>query len=378
MTCKFPENREKYLGMGESAAGTGLMVGPVLGSLIYTQVGYFGAFMFFAALLSVAGVLSFYVLPQSLNEKLDAMSDEDRAESVKQQARVPYSWFFNNRRSLFSLSTCTIVCFLCAFSESYFTPALKEEKGVAEIYHGLIVSTSSFFYVMATFGVGYVIQKLPKRVFMTISFLGCGFSLLLLGPSYILHLPNQLWILVVGQALLGISLGFVFIPVLPEMIDSIYISQRLREGDDEWMDGVISDKAAGLYGSFYSIGMIVAPISGSAVYEYFKVFDEDVPMEEKRAFNKTCDVFAAFTLGYAILYLLWNVLPDIRKDDEQQRNMSFDARQYSIHRMGSIETEYMKKSAETNRKKNDPLGNIDENTEDLTQTLIIENISVVK
>jgi len=53
------------------------------------------------------------------------------------------------------------------------------------------------------------------------------------------------------------------------MIDSVYVKQGLVEGEDEQVDGVISDKAAGLYGSFYSIGMIISPIAGSVIYENF-------------------------------------------------------------------------------------------------------------
>ncbi len=68
----------------------------------------------------------------------------------------------------------------------------------------------------------------------------------------------------------GGALGFVFIPILPEMIDSIYVKQKLVEGEDERIDGIISDKAAGLYGSFYSIGMIISPLLGSVIYEHFK------------------------------------------------------------------------------------------------------------
>lgn len=74
--------------------------------------------------------------------------------------------------------------------------------------------------------------------------------------------------------------------------------------------------------------MIVAPISGSLIYEYFKVFDEDLPIVERRAFNKTCDVFALLTVAYTIIYLLFNVLPDIKKDEEEQRAISVD---YSHH-----------------------------------------------
>lgn len=108
----------------------------------------------------------------------------------------------------------------------------------------------------------------------------------------------------------GGALGFVFIPILPEMIDSIYVGQNLVEGDDERIDGIISDKAAGLYGSFYSIGMIISPILGSMIYENFREQDPTT------SFNKTCDVFALLTLAYTALYFFCNVLPDIHKDKE--------------------------------------------------------------
>ena len=62
--------------------------------------------------------------------------------------------------------------------------------------------------------------------------------------------------------------------------------------------------------------MIISPILGSLVYERYKEEDEGLPTGEKRAFNKTCDVFAILTLAYTIVYFLFNVLPDIRKDKE--------------------------------------------------------------
>ena len=36
---------------------------------------------------------------------------------------------------------------------------------------------------------------------------------------------------------------------------------------------MISDKSAGLYGSFYSIGMIIAPELGALIYEHFEHHD---------------------------------------------------------------------------------------------------------
>lgn len=36
VTSTFTENREKFLGYGEMAAGTGLLVGPIVGGWIYS------------------------------------------------------------------------------------------------------------------------------------------------------------------------------------------------------------------------------------------------------------------------------------------------------------------------------------------------------
>lgn len=177
------------------------------------------------------------------------------------------------------------------------------------------------FTVIFTFIIGYVTDIVPKRVFISLSFASCALAIFITGPSYLIGLPNYLWIMLVGQALQGAGLGFVFIPVLPEMIDSIYIGQGLREGDDDRIDSLICDMAAGLYASFYSIGMIIAPILGSMVYEHFKEEDYGLPIGEKRAFNKTCDVFAMATLAYTVFYVLFNVLPDIGNNKKYQSYM---------------------------------------------------------
>jgi hypothetical protein len=59
------------------------MVGPMLGSIFYLQVGYAGAFLLFACILLVAGVASFINLPNSLNVKLAVQGERERAMSVR-------------------------------------------------------------------------------------------------------------------------------------------------------------------------------------------------------------------------------------------------------------------------------------------------------
>ena len=85
------------------------------------------------------------------------------------------------------------------------------------------------------------------------------------------------------------------------MIDSVYTKQKLIEGEDEVLDAIISDRASGIYGLFYAAGTISAPLVGSFMYE--SVFNQDWAI--------TCDFFAAIGAIYALIFLIFNVMPDI-------------------------------------------------------------------
>ena len=88
------------------------------------------------------------------------------------------------------------------------------------------------------------------------------------------------------------------------------MKNKLIEGEDEYVDGIISDKAAGLYGSFFSFGVIAGPFIGSAVFSALN-----------RNWNLTCDVFAIICGVYVLLFFLFNVLPDIHKDKAEREAM---------------------------------------------------------
>lgn len=75
------------------------------------------------------------------------------------------------------------------------------------------------------------------------------------------------------------------------------------EGDDDLLDAVLNDKAAALYGLFYAIGAIIAPLTGSFVNDL-----------SGRDWRTTCDVFAIISGVYTLLFFLINVLPDIHKE----------------------------------------------------------------
>jgi MFS family permease len=133
----------------------------------------------------------------------------------------------------------------------------------------------------------------------------------LMGPSKLLFLPPELWIFFVGYAINGISQGFIFIPILPEVLEAIYQKEKIVEGDDDVLDGIINDKAAALYGLFYAIGAISAPLLGSLVYN---LLNDD--------WWYTCDVFAITSSVYVVIFFVFNIMPDIHKERLQRQEMA--------------------------------------------------------
>ena len=60
--------------------------------------------------------------------------------------------------------------------------------------------------------------------------------------------------------------GFLFIPIIPELIESYYDTHGIAEGEDAQVDEDIADRASGLYNAFYYIGMIISPVAGNLIY----------------------------------------------------------------------------------------------------------------
>lgn len=90
---------------------------------------------------------------------------------------------------------------------------------------------------------------------------------------------------------------------MPEIVESVYEKSGLIEGEDEQVDLIIADKASGLYFAAFALGTITSPTVGSLVYE---LVEED--------WANTCDIFAVFAGIYTVLYLVFNVLPDVKKE----------------------------------------------------------------
>jgi MFS family permease len=149
-------------------------------------------------------------------------------------------------------------------------------------------------YTISTAFVSKLMVRFPRRLFILLSFVMLSFATLLQGPSSLLHLPDSNMVMMLGFAISGIAQGFVFIPLLPEAIESIYIKESLVEGQSEHQDQLLNDMASGLYSTFYSVGQILAPTIGGALYDSI-------------GYKSTCDLMSLLCLVFSTIYFMFNV-----------------------------------------------------------------------
>ncbi len=74
ITIEFPAKKETYIGYCQASVGIGLMVGPVLGQVLYSVVKYELTFYIFAGVLAVCMIALIFIVPNSINHAEDIMS----------------------------------------------------------------------------------------------------------------------------------------------------------------------------------------------------------------------------------------------------------------------------------------------------------------
>ena len=68
VSIEVPHQREVYIGYCQTSVGLGLLMGPVIGTTIYSQVGYEVTFYILAGVLSLSFLTAIFLLPQRINK----------------------------------------------------------------------------------------------------------------------------------------------------------------------------------------------------------------------------------------------------------------------------------------------------------------------
>lgn len=131
-----------------------------------------------------------------------------------------------------------------------------------------------------------------------------GFALVcaLMGPSQMLNLPLNLWLIISSFPIMGIFQVFVFIPIIPEMIERLQVKLEITEGRDEFLDAMLNDRCNDAYGLVYALSMFLSPLIGSALQTSYG----------QRA---TCDILMIGNLCVAVILLVFNCGPFVFQEN---------------------------------------------------------------
>ena len=213
--------------MAEAFTGIGLMIGPVFSGFLYEWIGYFLTFLIFSTVLVVSGILTLFFAPNSLNKSI---GEEESHADEKVKNKISYLKILTNRRAILAYISCSIICIFMSFAAAFLTEVLSLEKGIPTVYNGLILALPCLTYAISSTLVSIIMGNFPRRLFILFAFLLLALAVFLQGPSEYLGFPNDNAILIVGLGISGIAQGFIFIPLLPDAIDAIYIKENIIEG----------------------------------------------------------------------------------------------------------------------------------------------------
>lgn len=163
--------------------------------------------------------------------------------------------------------------------------------GISEKYIGYIFAMPCLVYSIMAPVVGCLCKFVPKIYMTQGAFIVAFVAIALVGPSKVLGLPVSVTLILIGNNLLGLSLSFIFVPLLSEVVDAVKEKEGLEEESEQ-----LNDLASGFFNTSYAIGCLLAPILGGV-------------LDDLIGYRYTCDIFAFLSIGYAAIYFFINMLP---------------------------------------------------------------------
>ncbi|XP_031166133.1 MFS-type transporter SLC18B1 isoform X1 [Sander lucioperca] len=248
MTAKiFPNNVATVLGSLEIFTGLGLILGPPVGGWFYQSFGYEVPFMLLGCFLLIMVPVNIYILP-----KIDSAPSKDSFFRLLTKAKIVLICYviFTQSAGLGLLDAS-----LSLFAMERFT--------LSSGYVGLIMLGLSLPYCLASPLIGYFTDKYPstRSWFMVIGGVTTAIGFSMLGPVPFLHIPSNLWLLIIMLGVIGFSLGMTAIPTFPEIITC-----AKEQGYEEGLSSL--GMVSGLFGAVWSMGMFYGPIVGGLITQH--------------------------------------------------------------------------------------------------------------
>lgn len=301
--------------------GGGMLIGLVIGTLLYMVGGYmlpYCVYAFFMLCMIPFGVKlipsrppapKLREPPMGDDENLDAEAmmsgdthdtelrtlenDEPRPSKNQRKKMNPFKLVYHllkNRTILKCVLLAAADLMLLNFSPAILSKRLTEMHIQSE-YFAVFFALPLIFPVVSAVMVIKMFDIVENNYILCFGkFLMC-ISFALIGPSPFLGMHESIWAMLAGISILGFSASFAVLPLMPSIMDEI--KNKFQRHQQNYID-----TASSLYNCGFGIGSIIGPMLGAHLNSYF-------------GFRTCCDILSAFA-GILFLILLvvstWSVM----------------------------------------------------------------------
>mmetsp|Transcript_369 Transcript_369/g.631 ORF Transcript_369/g.631 Transcript_369/m.631 type:complete len:503 (-) Transcript_369:269-1777(-) len=283
---EFPQSVGEVLGLEESVAGVGYMIGPLLGSVLYNMGGFSLPFVVTGTVYLLA-LIPFFMRPSrapahhpQLQDSAEEDTDGDGDASTAARLHIIHScadggadaeqegsevrrkstfWLvLTNTGVLTAYSVSTMTGIAIGFFSPNLQDHLREMLGLGVVGVGAMFGLPAATYIFSASLAGKVADKYGTSVVMFWGEVVLVVCYILIGPpSSLASLPMPvLWATQVGSLVgIGVGISMTVIPAMPHMLQSMHAAGIPNS----------TELSSGLFASSWSLGEFFGLLLGGVL-----------------------------------------------------------------------------------------------------------------
>ena len=253
----FKDSIAKVVGIIEFSWGVGIGLGPLLSETLYNLQGFNLPLYVYATLMIILSVNTFLFMTDEVEGKKSQEEDDSKdihqtestlsIPSIDEEIhdKIPIWELFSYKLFIFGILSAFFNLILYTLLEPILTDQLTL-LGVKEENLGRYFWIQPFIYSGVSVLVDWLfLKKISKRLWLIIGFYIFAIGFMVTGPSQILFFfEPSINLISIGLLILGVGCSLSFVPIFPEMIESV-VNDYLDRVED------LNNTVAGLMNAFY-------------------------------------------------------------------------------------------------------------------------------
>lgn len=229
----FKDDIAKVVGIIEFSWGCGIALGPLIAEILFNIGGFVLPLYVFSFFMLILCTFTHFIMSdtvegtdehnsQVIQVTQDSVNVNDNSIDEYQKEKISIFALFKYKLFVFGVLSGFFNLTLYVLLEPILTDRLTT-LGVKEESLGQYFCIQPFVYsLVSVFVDSMILKKIHKRVCLIIGFLIFTVGFLVTGPSDLLFfIEPSIPLISIGLALLGIGCSLSFVPIFPEMIESV-------------------------------------------------------------------------------------------------------------------------------------------------------------